>query len=298
MANMRAVVMAAPSSSVQTTACISGTCWSSGAAGGSVPVTRLQQTRISFPAASTAISPVASFSARLARLSPFSAIGIPGTAATRRGHPRRPMRTSISQRETAPAGLAPPPPPQDGKNYQVRQAWRLSLAQRSVLAAGLARRRFRQALLLAARHQQRARRPAGQHARSGHTRPEQHRPGGSHAERDLLVIRGSRWLAAGDQPPASMQSPVESNRCDKCSGPFQHPAAQRFARTWHRNPPGGCQAPREFAVSLRRHLLTPLAPGLPPATAKMPRRWRGPAGPAGRIVPERWGFKVPGCACC
>jgi hypothetical protein len=41
-----------------------------------------------------------------------------------------------------------------------------------VLAVVLARRWFRQTLLLAARHQQRARVPAGHHARSGHTRPE------------------------------------------------------------------------------------------------------------------------------
>ena len=77
MANMRAVAMAAPSSSVQATAWPSGTCWPSGLAGGSLPVIRLQPTRITFWAASTAISPVASFSARTERPSPFSAIGSP-----------------------------------------------------------------------------------------------------------------------------------------------------------------------------------------------------------------------------
>jgi hypothetical protein len=48
MAIMRDVVMAAPSSSVQATARPSGTCWSSGAAGGSPPVTRLQPIRAAF----------------------------------------------------------------------------------------------------------------------------------------------------------------------------------------------------------------------------------------------------------
>lgn len=81
MAIMRAVVMAAPSSSVQATARPSGTCWSSGAAGGSAPVTRRQPIRTAFWAASTAIIPAACSSAWTERLAPFSAIGVPRAAA-------------------------------------------------------------------------------------------------------------------------------------------------------------------------------------------------------------------------
>ncbi len=81
MAIMRAVVIAAPSSSVQATARPSGICWSSGAAGGSAPVTRRQPTRTAFCAASTAIIPAACSSARTERLASFSAIGVPRAAA-------------------------------------------------------------------------------------------------------------------------------------------------------------------------------------------------------------------------
>ena len=48
-----------------------------------------------------------------------------------------------------------------------------------VLAVGLARRRFRQALPLATRRQQGGRIPADDQACSGHARPEQRRPGDS-----------------------------------------------------------------------------------------------------------------------
>ena len=89
MAIMRAVVTAAPSSSVQATAWPSGIRWSSGLPGGSLPVTRLQPTRATFWAASTASSPAACFSARLERSLPSSAIGIPRAAAKHRGHRRR-----------------------------------------------------------------------------------------------------------------------------------------------------------------------------------------------------------------
>jgi hypothetical protein len=154
MAIMRAVVTAAPSSSVQATAWTSGIRWSSGLAGGSVPVTRLQPTRATFWAASTASSPAACFSARLARSLPSSAIGIPRPAAKHRGHRRRLCAQSshstpltgrnasdailrfhtLSAEDVAavPGGvnqarkLAPPPPRQYGNKYQVRQAWCLS----------------------------------------------------------------------------------------------------------------------------------------------------------------------------
>ena len=159
MAIMRAVVTAAPSSSVQATAWTSGIRWSSGLAGGSVPVTRLQPTRATFWAASTASSPAACFSARLERSLPSSAIGIPRPAAKHRGHRRRlcaqsSHSTPLTERNASdarlrlilrfhtlsaedvaavPGGvnqarkLAPPPPRQYGNKYQVRQAWRLSL---------------------------------------------------------------------------------------------------------------------------------------------------------------------------
>jgi len=89
MAIMRAVATAAPSSSVQATAWTSGICWSSALAGGSLPVIRRQPIRATFWAASTAISPAASFSARTEGPSPFSAIGVPRAAAEHRGHPQR-----------------------------------------------------------------------------------------------------------------------------------------------------------------------------------------------------------------
>jgi hypothetical protein len=201
MANMRAVAMAAPSSSVQATAWPSGICWSSGLAGGSLPLIRLQPTRITFWAASTAISPAASFSARTERPSPFFAIGSPRPAAkhraicgvfTRNHLTAQPKNRSRCQAAADPAlprhqrrarrrgsrwralgrKLAPPPPRQHGNNNQGRQPWRFRLRWRLVLAGYLARRRLRLALPPGTRHQQGGHVPSGDHACSGHSRTE------------------------------------------------------------------------------------------------------------------------------
>ncbi len=98
MAIMRAVVMAAPSSSVQATAWPRGTCLSSGAAGGSLPVTRLQPSCSPLRAATTATSPAASFSVRLARPSPLPGIGASRDACHA---PRIPQRPPCCHRLTA-----------------------------------------------------------------------------------------------------------------------------------------------------------------------------------------------------
>ena len=184
----------------------------------------------------------------------------PGTPASTASAPRAAPRFPAAR--TRRRKLAPPPPRQHGNNQQVRQARCLRLRQLLAGAVNLAR--FRQALPLGTRQQQRGRIPAGDHARCGYGPTEQRRPGHSLAQRNLLVVRGRRRRCAGDQLPAGMQTPSDGNRRNHCSRRFQHPAAVRLTFTWHRSPWAATKHRGISRRPLRRHLLT--APPRPPRT--------------------------------
>jgi len=157
--------------------------------------------------------------------------------------------------------LAPPPPRQHSNSNQVRQARRLRLRQLLAGAVNLAR--FRQALPLGTRPPQRRHIPAGDHARCGDGPPEQRRPGHSLAQRNPLIAGGRRRLRAGDQLPAGMQNPADSNRRKQCSRPFQHPAAMRLTFTWHRSPEAAAKHRANSRRPSRRHPLTAPPPAAP-----------------------------------
>jgi hypothetical protein len=184
--------------------------------------------------------------------------------------------------------LAPPAPRQHSNNHQVRQARRLRLRQLLAGAVNLAR--FRQALPLGTRQQQRGRIPAGNHARRGDRPPEQHRPGHSLAQRNLPIVRGRRRPCAGDQLPAGVQTSLDGNRRNHCSRRFQHPAAMRLTFTWHRNPWAATKHRGISRRPLRRHLLT--APPRPPGqrhrrhrgTDRADARCRAPTRPSGSFI--------------
>ena len=97
---MRAPGTAAPSRATQAAAWASGTCWSSGAAGGFLPVTSSQPTCSPLCTATTASAAAGAFSIRLLRGSRSPAIGSPRSAARHRKISRCPFAPPSSHSPT------------------------------------------------------------------------------------------------------------------------------------------------------------------------------------------------------